>query len=58
MEIVRNQRANSDIEHHIFANINAVPNLLPKLNVTARHWIVLRKEDGSVGGGGGGGWGS
>ena len=24
------------------------PNLLSKLNVTARHWIVLRKEDGVV----------
>ena len=32
-----------------------VPHLLPKLNVTARHWIVLRKEN--RGGGGGGGWG-
>ena len=31
-----------------------VPHLLPKLNVTARHWIVLRKENRGGGGGGGG----
>ena len=41
-----------------------VPHLLSKLNVTARHWIVLRKENrggvagGWVGLGGGGGGGS
>ena len=34
-----------------------VPHLLPKLNVTARHWIVLRKENRGGGGWGGGGGG-
>ena len=44
MEIVQNRWANSGIEHHQCWSL--VPNLLSKLNVTARHWIVLSKEDG------------
>ena len=49
-----NWRANSEIEHHIFCLYQCqplVPHLLSKLNVTARHWIVLRKENRGGGGG-------
>ena len=49
MEVVQNRWANSDIEHHTFANINA--GLWFQICCsTARHWIVLRKADGGGGG--------
>ena len=59
--IVQNRRANSEIEQHILRLQQCrslVPHLLSKLNVTARYWIVLRKENrgGGVGGVGGGGF--
>ena len=57
-EIVQNQQANSDIECHILLTSMPVfgATFAAKIKCTARHWIVLRKENkkiGVVGGGGG-----
>ena len=47
-----NWRANSEIEHHIFAYTNV--GLWFHICCPARHWIVLGKENRGGWGGGGG----